>query len=133
MPEEDRAILLALSHFPDSRHSAVLAGWLRAGWRSSMGSLQPVRCVAPPPASAVPLQPRGCGGAESVPSALRPLVRRVFVDAAIDPSLAEFLAGLPRHERGREIRHLIERALRIAASSSRATAQPLRQPMPQGG
>jgi len=99
-PRDDVRILTALAAYPDSRHSAVLAAWLRAGWRFATG-----RAVAAPICVA---------GLPGRPLPQRLVVRRVFVDAAAEPGLADFLGTLPRHERGREIRHFIEVALRRA-------------------
>jgi hypothetical protein len=109
-PHDDARIIAALATFPATRHSAVLAVWLRAGWRVATG-----RTVAAPILGAVhPAQAM----------LQRPVVRRVFVDSAIEPGLADFLGNLPRHERGREIRHFIEVALRAAAPAGAAGVHP---------
>jgi hypothetical protein len=96
-PAADVRIVVALAAYPDRRHSAILAAWLRAGWRLATGRAVAAPVVAAAPAGAVLPQ--------------RPIVRRVFVDAEAEPGLDDFLRGLPRHERGREIRHFIEVAL----------------------
>ena len=99
-PTADGRILSALAAYPDRRHSALLASWLRAGWRVATG-----RAVMMPVVAAAP---------SGVPHPERSIVRRVFVDAAAEPGLDDFLRALPRHERGREIRHFIEVALERA-------------------
>ncbi|HUN91491.1 MAG TPA: hypothetical protein VMU33_05515 [Burkholderiaceae bacterium] len=110
-PRTDKRIIGALSAYPDRRHSAMLAAWLRAGWRVATG-----RAVAPPVVAAAPATTSALQGAELARQATRPMIRRVFVDAAAEPGLDDFLRGLPRHERGREIRHFILVALGRAAS-----------------
>lgn len=96
-PAADVRIVAALAAYPDRRHSAILAAWLRAGWRLATGRAVAAPVVATAPARIVLPQ--------------HPIVRRVFVDAQAEPGLDDFLRGLPRHERGREIRHFIEVAL----------------------
>ena len=95
-PVADARIVTALGAYPDRRHSAVLASWLRAGWRLATGRAVVAPVVATSLDAAKPSQA---------------LIRRIFVDAQVEPGLDDFLRGLPRHERGREIRHFVEVAL----------------------
>jgi hypothetical protein len=95
---KDRRLIEAVAGYPARLQSCVLAAWLQLGWqllRTGSGPTQPI-----PPLS---------------PSITRPvarLTRRIRFDDPSDPTLAGFLASLPRKERGREIRNFISAALR---------------------
>jgi len=99
---KDRRLIEAVAGYPARLQSCVLAAWLQRGWRV-------VRTGSTPSQPIPPLSP-------SIARPVARLTRRIRFDDPSDPTLAGFLASLPRKERGREIRNFISAALRGSAS-----------------